>query len=185
MSNPTLINPDETASQMYSKCIVDPLSRHPIEMTALKGAVDGPEEALSPAFDWAGEAGLSVSMSERRLVVLAIMLGAALADWVLPPSMRLEVSARMTRGRGRHRTTIGAETGHHLAYPCDFRSGFISLSCSSGATTLVMPPSVHADDLLYAAPQSEDTACPTCCLTNNPANPFVCISNTRITPNPR
>jgi len=70
--------------------MVEPFSRTPMAMTASNGLVEGPdldeEEELAPG---AGEAGLSESMRERRLVVDASMEGAALDDWTLEPSMSL------------------------------------------------------------------------------------------------
>ena len=65
-----------------------------MEMTALNGWLDAVDdvlvEELAPG---AGVDGLSVSMRERRFVVLvASMLGAALAAWVLAPSMSLLIS---------------------------------------------------------------------------------------------
>jgi hypothetical protein len=40
VSSWTRIKPVETASQMYSKCMVDPFSKHPIAMTASNAWVD-------------------------------------------------------------------------------------------------------------------------------------------------
>lgn len=82
----TRMRPCETASQMYSKCIVEPLIRTPMEMTASKGCLLA--AALSPA-------GVEVpvpspSTRERRLVVLMSEL--APEACVLPPSMSLIVS---------------------------------------------------------------------------------------------
>ena len=81
----TRIRPCETASQMYSKCIVEPLISTPIAMTASKGCLFA-APALSPA-------GVEVppvpspSTRERRLVVLISEL--APEACVLPPSMSL------------------------------------------------------------------------------------------------
>jgi hypothetical protein len=78
VSNWTLIKPCETVSQMYSKCIVDPFSKHPIAITAENAAVD-PDLDL----DWdsgVGVLGLSVSIRDKRLVVDGSMDGALLAD---------------------------------------------------------------------------------------------------------
>lgn len=89
----TFIKPCDTASQMYSKCMVDPLIRHPIAMTASNGAVDW--DGVGVWGCWVDEV---LSMSERRLVVDASMEGAALADWVLPASMSLSSVRRIHQG---------------------------------------------------------------------------------------
>jgi hypothetical protein len=74
---------------MYSKCIVDPFSRHPIAMTASNAWV----EAVLPDFDsGVGVLGLSVSIRDRRLVVEGSMDGALLADWVWAPEINLIIS---------------------------------------------------------------------------------------------
>lgn len=68
-----------------------------MEMTASNGLVDALDAEASLEAPGAGVEGLSVSMRERRLVVLvASMDGAALAAWVLPPSMSLIVSVRLS-----------------------------------------------------------------------------------------
>lgn len=65
-------------------------------MMALNGSVEAdPAAPDGLEADWEGVAGRSddppeESMRERRFVVEASIEGAALADWVLPPSMSLK-----------------------------------------------------------------------------------------------
>jgi hypothetical protein len=86
--------------------MVEPLMRHPMAMMASKGAVEavGADPDGFEA-DWAGVAGRSAdpaeeSMRDRRFVVEASIDGAALADWVLPPSMSLKEGVISARGVG-------------------------------------------------------------------------------------
>lgn len=46
VSSWTFIRPCVTASQMYSKCIVEPLIKQPIAIAEVKGPVDAPEAGV-------------------------------------------------------------------------------------------------------------------------------------------
>lgn len=71
---------------MYSKCIVEPLIKHPIAITASKGLVEAPPSLdLGPSA--LGVVGEAVSINERRFAEEAMRDGAALADWTLAPSI--------------------------------------------------------------------------------------------------
>lgn len=88
VSSWTRMRPWLTASQMYSKCMVEPLMSTPTAMTASNSrtaaAVDDDSGPGVPV-----RAGSSTS--ERRLAVAPPRSeGAALAAWALPPAMSLE-----------------------------------------------------------------------------------------------
>lgn len=106
VSSCTRINPCETASQMYSKCIVEPLMRHPIVMTASNGR-DEAAEALPSLLVLVGdEVSFDESIKESRLAELASMLGAALDACVLPPSMSFCVANGSSYDPGTVLTTM-------------------------------------------------------------------------------
>ena len=72
VSSPTRIKPCETASQMYSKCMVEPLMRTPMAMTASKGCLD----ILLVDADVEGVAGEG-SRREAVLLIKSFMLAEA------------------------------------------------------------------------------------------------------------
>jgi hypothetical protein len=103
---------------MYSKCIVEPLIRHPIEMTASNGLVEAAAASFfSPSLVEpvvVGEEEVTLSIRLRRLADEAIMDGAALDDWTLDPSMSFCVAKGSSYDPGTDLTTMFCSST-----PCD------------------------------------------------------------------
>lgn len=88
---------------MYSKCIVEPLIKHPIAIAAVKGPVDAPEAGAEVVVGVPEAASLLRRLT--RFVVEAFNKdGAELEDWTWAPA----ISLKETKGRSANDTDLPA-----------------------------------------------------------------------------